>query len=173
MGSCQGMMVEVGPQVLFTSSYHVLFIFLGNLTSNHISRNFKFSPKLHSLIFYYWKNISPVSRAMTLSQRTVYFPCCSRDFWFVFAQAEVSWQQEKKSLSFTMFSFCFLRLDSKSYQSIWIQSLPSGGGFLSSICDMGSSFLRLHNQLSAKYSLCYFLVGGNLLKISVKDLMLL
>lgn len=87
-----------------SSSFHIFlpvvrvelpFIFLGNLTNNHVTRNFNFSHKLQNLILYDWKYISSISRAMTLSYRTVYFPCCNKDIWFVSAQAEVWWHQEK------------------------------------------------------------------------------
>lgn len=106
-----------------SSSFHIflpvvgvelLFIFLGNLTNNHVTRNFNFSHKLQSLILYDWKYISSISRAMTQFIGQCIFLVAIRTSGLYLLKLK-SGGTRKKPLSFTRFSFCFLRLDSKSY----------------------------------------------------------
>lgn len=78
----------------------LLFIFLGNLTTNHVTRNFNFSPKLHSLILYYWGNISPISRTMILSYRMMYFPVAIRTVGLFLLKLKSGDTREKKPLFF-------------------------------------------------------------------------
>ena len=78
--------------------------------------------------------------------------------------------EKKKNYSFTGFPFLFLKE--------WLQLLlvyldsesPSWSGF-TSVASVARSLL-LTIKLPAKHSLCYFFVGGSLLKISLKDLTL-
>ena len=132
MGPSPGEMVQRGPQDYFFTFQSVvrmllLFLFLGNLTNNYVTWNITFLKKLHNRLRYCWKNFSPLHRAVVLFKSTGYVHCCHMDGWLVSSQ--LRWHQKKAWLSFTGFSFLFLKA--------WLQLLlvyldsqsPSGGAF--------------------------------------------